>query len=408
MDSNYQTPSEVNRIQMIALLLGVVGVIALIAGAVNESTREQFFRSYLFGFVVWVGLPVGCLGLLMLQHLTGGAWGMMIRRVLEAGTRTFWLMLIAFIPIALGLRYIYVWAADATTFSAHHVAHKAKYLNANFFILRTVIYFALWFLLMLLLNKWSKQQDSSSNSRIEAQKMSHISGPGIVFFAISVSFASFDWVMSLDPYWGSTIFGLIFLIGWALLTLTFVVCTMAFLSTRKPLEGLIGAPHFHDWGKLMLAFVMVWAYFNLSQYLLIWWANLPEETKWYIGRTTGSWQWYGFILFLFHFALPFFLLLSRDLKRNWRTLIPIAIGVFVIRIIDIYWLIGPAPHASGGAKGVHHAPVFHVSWMDIAALLAFGGIWIAFFIWQLKQRPLVPVNDYRLERAIAHAHRHGF
>lgn len=394
---------------MIALVLGVVGVIALLAGFANETTREQFFRSYLFGYVVWIGPPLGCLGLLMLQHLTGGAWGVMSRRVLEAGTRTLWLMAILFIPIALGLKFIYVWAADPTTFSAHHVAHKAKYLNANFFILRTVIYFAIWGGLAILLNRWSKQQDTSSNSRVEAQKMSHISGPGIIFFALAVSFASFDWVMSLDPYWGSTIFGLIFLIGWALLALTFMVCTMAYLSSRKPLEGLIGPPHFHDWGKLMLALVMVWAYFNLSQYLLIWWANLPEETKWYIGRTTGSWTWYGFMLFLFHFAFPFFLLLSRDLKRNWKTLIPVAVGLFFIRIIDIYWLIGPAPHASGMKEGVHHIPPeLHISFMDIGALLAFGGIWLAFFIWQLKQRPLVPVNDHRLEKAIAHAHRHGF
>lgn len=394
---------------MIALVIGVVGIVAMIAGVVSD--REQFFRSYLFGYVIWVGLPVGCLGLLLLQHLTGGAWGMMIRRVLEAGTRTLILMAILVIPILLGLKYIYVWAADSTIFTDpqnHHFAHKAKYLNNNFFILRTAIYFLFWMGLAFVLNKWSKEQDTSSNSRVEAKKMSRISGPALVFFALSVSFASFDWVMSLDPYWGSTIFGLIFLIGWALLTLTFVVCTMAFLSTRKPLEGLIGAPHFHDWGKLMLAFVMVWAYFNISQYLLIWAANLPEETKWYLGRTTGSWQWFGLVMGLFHFALPFFLLLSRDLKRSWKTLIPVAIFIFLIRIVDIYWIIAPSPHASEGAAGMHHVAPLHLSWLDIASVLAFGGIWIAFFIWNLKKHPLLPPNDYRLEKAIAHAHRHGF
>lgn len=393
---------------MIALVVGVLGAIALITGVANPASREQFFRSYLYGYVVWVGLPIGCLGLLMLQHLTGGAWGMMIRRVLEAGTRTLPLMLILFIPIALGLKYIYVWAADPTTFSEHHVAHKASYLNANFFIIRTLIYFFIWIVLMLLLNKWSKDQDTSGNSRVEAQKMSHISGPGLIFFFISCSFASFDWTMSLDPYWGSTIFGLIFVISSALSALAFVICTMAYLATRAPLREMIGPPHFHDWGKLMLALVMVWAYFNLSQYLLIWWANLPEETKWYIGRTTNGWKWYGMILFLFHFALPFFLLLSRDLKRKWKTLVPLVIGLFFIRMVDIYWLVGPAPHASHGAHGVHEQPAFHLSYMDFAALLGFGGIWVAFFIYQLKKRSLVPVNDYRLEKAIAHAHRHGF
>ncbi len=391
---------------MIALVLGVAGVVAMVVGFGMD--KEQFFRSYLFGFTVWVGLPIGCLGLLLLQHLISGSWGVMIRRVLEAGTKTFWLLILAFIPIALGLKHIYVWAAyPSNEVFKDFMAHKAKYLNSGFFIGRTALYFAFWVLLTVLLSKWSNDQDTSSNSRDEASKMRKLSGPGIVFFCIAVSFASFDWVMSLDPYWGSTIFGLIFLIGWVLLSLTFVVCTMAFLSTRKPLEGLLGPPHFHDWGKLMLAMVMVWAYFNISQYLLIWSANLPEETKWYIGRTTGNWRWFGFFLGIFMFALPFFLLLSRDLKRSWKTLIPVAIGLFFVRMVDIYWLVGPAPRASGGVAGVHHLPYFKISWMDFAALVAFGGIWIAAFIWHLKKRPLLPVNEYRLERAIAHAHKGG-
>jgi hypothetical protein len=414
MDSTYQyqTPSEVNRIQMIATVIGVIGAIALIAGGLTTDPKgkEQFFRSYLFGYTVWIGLPIGCLGLLLLQHLTGGAWGMMIRRVLEAGTRTFLLMIPLFLIIIAGREYIYIWASKPSeVFAPHNVEHKAAYLNTNFFIIRALIYFTFFGGMAFILNKWSKDQDTASDSRVYAKKMSRLSGPGMLFFFLTVSFASFDWVMSMDPYFGSTIFGLIFAIGWALSTLTFVICTMAFFATRKPLRGLIGAPHFHDWGKLMLALVMVWAYFNFSQYMLIWWANLPEETKWYLGRTTGDWKGFGFFLFLFHFALPFFLLLSRDLKRNWKMLVPIALFVFFVRMVDIFWLIGPAPHAMSDTVRVLHSngPYdFRIDWRDIAALMAFGGIWIAFFIWQLKRRPLLPFNDYRLERAIAHG-QHG-
>jgi hypothetical protein len=223
-----------------------------------------------------------------------------------------------------------------------------------------------------------------------------LSGPGLVLLVLTVTFASVDWVMSLEPEWFSTIFGLIFVINWVLTAFSFVIAVMVLLSGRKPLEGVVAPAHFHDLGKLLLAFIMIWAYFNFSQYLIIWSGNISEETVWYLHRTRGGWGWIAILLVLFHFALPFLLLLSRDLKRNARRLAMIAIVVFLMRFIDLFWIITPT------FRREH----LGLSFMDIVAPLAMGGLWVAFFAWQLKKRPLLPINDPYLEQALEHAHHH--
>ena len=401
-DVAYATPADAARYQRTAFIVGALFSLLFIAGAFLPSLGggvEQFFRSYLLAYVFWIGIPLGCLGLLMLQYLTGGAWGMAIRRVLEAATRTLPLMLLLFIPVALGMKYIYEWMHinEITEPAIRKILEKKRpYLNAPFFLIRTGLYFAIWMGLMFVLNKWSAEQDRTAE-RGFLRKMQNTSGPGIILFVLTVTFASVDWVMSLDPEWFSTIYGLLFVAGWTLTAFSFVIAVMVWLTTRRPLEGVIQAPHFHDLGKLLLAFVMLWAYFSFSQFLIIWSGNIPEETKWYLHRLRGGWGFVGVALIILHFALPFMMLLSRDLKRNARRLALIAGLIFLMRFVDVFWLI--VPEFSRGH--------FTLNWMSIAGALAIGGLWVAFFLWQLRLRPLLPINDPNLADAIEHGRRGG-
>lgn len=399
----YAAPREIDRYRQRALIVGAVLMLLLVAGAFLPALGggvDQFFRSYLVGYIFWVGVTLGCLGLLMLQHLTGGAWGLSIRRVLEAGTRVLPLMLLLFLPIAIfGLSHLYEWMhiSEVQEPAVRRILNaKRPYLNPTFFLIRAALYFAIWMGLMFLLNKWSAEQDRTAN-RQYSRKMQMLSGPGIILFVLTVTFASTDWVMSLNPEWFSTIYGLLYVAGWVLSAFSLVIAVMVYLATRKPLEGVVQAPHFHDLGKLLLAFVMLWAYFSFSQFLIIWSGNIPEETKWYLHRLRGGWGWVGIGLVLLHFALPFVLLLSRDLKRNARRLATIAGLIFLMRLIDTFWLIEPEFNRAH----------FKFSWMDLVAPIAFGGLWLAFFGWQMGLRPLLPFNDPNFEEAIEHGRRKG-
>lgn len=398
MDAAYTTPPEVGRFQQRALIVGIIFAVAFVAGAFLNT--EQFFRSYLVGFIFWTGLALGSLGLLMLQYLTGGAWGTVIRRVLEAGTRTLPLMLLLFIPLAvLGLAHVYHWVHPETIqdeVARKLVEHKRGYLNPGFFWIRAALYFALWGGLVYILNKWSRENDRTAERKY-LKNLAKISGPGLVFFIFAVTFASFDWVMSLDAEWFSTIFGLIFLMNWVLTAFSFTIFLMALLSTRKPMSDVVAPAHFHDLGKLLLAFVMLWAYFSFSQYLIIWSGNIPEETRWYLYRLRGGWGYVAILIVLLHFALPFVMLLSRDIKRSAKALMWIALLVFVMRLVDLLWLIVP----------VFHNNQLHFSWMDFIAPVGIGGIWVWYFFWELKKRPLFPFNDPQLADAIERGHHEG-
>ncbi len=396
MNGAYTAPAEVGVFQKRALIVGVVFMVLLAAGALMN--RQQFFRSYLVAFIFWAGIALGSLALLMLQHLTGGGWGLVIRRVLEAAVRTIPIVALMFIPIIIGAHDLYPWTHHEEMSKTPALAQKARlYLNLPFFVGRAVLYFAIWGLFAYLLTKWSSEQDRTAN-RSYSKRMQMLSGPGIGVFVLTVTFASVDWAMSLNPEWFSTIYGLLFVAAWALSALAFVIAVMAFLVRREPLSRVVRPNHFQDLGKLMLAFVMLWAYFSFSQFLIVWSGNLPEEIQWYLPRVRGGWGAIALTVVVFHFAFPFMLLLSASLKRNAGKLMILAVLILVMRLIDFFWMIAPEFSHEG----------FHVSWMDFVAPLAVGGIWLAAFFWQLAKRPLMAINDSQydglLEAAQAPVH----
>ncbi len=388
-----KAPPELDRFRSRALIVGIAGLALCGIGAIFDA--PQFFRSYLLAFVFWIGIALGCLAILMLQHMSGGAWGIVIRRVLEAATRTFPILAALFVPVALGIPFIYEWANAAAVEASLVLKHKHAYLNIPFFIGRAIFYFAVWNLVSYLLNKWSREQDLTGERDL-TRKLQGLSGPGLVLYGLTVTFASIDWVMSLDPGWFSTIFGMLFMGGQGLSAMAFTIAVIVVLSNYKPMSEVIQPRHLHDLGKLMLAFLMLWAYFAFSQFLIIWSGNIPEEVSWYTRRLHSSWRYIGLALVLLHFALPFVLLLSRDLKRNARTISMVAILILVMRYVDLYWLTGPEFHEGH----------FVISWMDLIMPIGIGGVWLWYFAGQLKTRPLVPVQDPYLQDALSHSAGH--
>jgi len=392
----YNAPPGVARFQRRALIVGAVFTVLFAIGFFMN--REQFFHSYLFAFSFWAGISVGSLALLMLQHLTGGGWGLVIRRVLEAGTQTLPLMLILFVPIVLGAHRIYSWTNGRYWAENPALARgeKSIYLNLSFFTIRAAVYFAIWLALAFFLNRWSLMQDKTADRKF-TKRMQVLSGPGMVLFVFTVTFASIDWFMSLDPEWSSTIYGFVFVASWSLSALAFVVAVMAALVKHEPMNSVVGQSHFQDLGKLMLAFVMLWTYFAFSQFLIIWSGNLPEEISWYLSRTRGTWGVIALAVVILHFAFPFLFLLSRSIKRNAGKLIIVAVLILVMRLVDLFWTLAPS-FADGQ---------FHLSWMDLIAPIGMGGLWLATFAWALRQRPLIPINDPLYETVLEQKHAHA-
>ena len=276
-------PPDLGKLQRYSLITGGVALVLFLIGMVIN--HEGFHQAYIFAFTFWLGISVGSLALLMLQHLTSGGWGFVIRRVLEASTRVLPLMAILFLPIVVGAGYVYPWTNHE---EALKLGDKAKYLNLTFFTIRAIIYFASWLALMFFLNRWSLAQDRTGDPYY-TKRMRMLSGPGMVLLIFTVTFASVDWYMSIEPEWFSTIYGFIYVAAWAVSALAFVIAAMAVLSKREPLNRIVAPLHFHDHGKLLLALVMLWAYFAFSQFLIIWSGNLPEEIGWYTKRIHGVW-----------------------------------------------------------------------------------------------------------------------
>jgi hypothetical protein len=383
--------AQLDRVQRIALASGAIGL--ALSGVFAIENRTQFFRSYLFAYVFWLAIPIGCMAILMLHHLTGGWWGYPIRRLLEAGTRTFAWMAALFVPVLLGMSHLYKWAQPAEVAADPMLQYKRPYLNPQFFTVRVLIYFAIWIGLAWLLNKWSSEQDRTADPRLAA-RLEALSGPGLILWGLAATYSSIDWVMSLEAHWFSTMYGMIVMVVAALAAMSFVVFVLRKLSGQEPISHAVTASQFSDLGNLMLAFVMLWAYLSFSQFLIIWAGNIKDEIPWYMSRAFGGWGAIAVILIVLHFALPFLLLLQRGVKRRLRTLSFVAGMLLVLSLVDVYWLVAPAYETSGP----------RVFPLDIFAVVGIGGVWLAVFFSQLKKWPLLPQHDPRFEGVLEHEH----
>ena len=391
---DYKAPEGVSRLQQRAFTVGGIALLLAIFGAARSP--ETFYPSYLMSFMLVLGLALGSLGLVMLQHLTAGHWGIIIRRPLESATRTLPLLVVLFLPIALfGMKYLYRSWLDPEELRNEPLSDfQQSYLTHTGYLVRALIYFAVWLALMFIFNVLSKQQDANREDRALRLRLKMLAGPGIILYVFAMSFAAIDWVMSLSPHWASTIYGFLFVAGQLISSLAFMISTVVLLSRTAPFSEVLQTRHLHDLGKLLLAFVMLWAYFDFSQLLISWSGNLPEEISFYSTRLYGQWGIVAVIVLVFHFFVPFFLLLSQDLKRNPKVLPKIALWLILMRLVDLFWMTRP----EFTARAVP-------SWLDVVLPIALGGLWLGFFAFNLKQCPLLPLGDPQLEEAIEH-HEH--
>ena len=398
----FTAPAAVDRLQTLGLVVGVAGLVLSALGWFLSP--DYFFRGYLVGWVYWLGVSLGCMAISMVGHLTGGDWAVVIRRVLEAASRVLPWMLLSFIPLIFGLRNLYAWArpeaADDPTLQL-----KAAYLNPQFFFLRLVVYFLIWMAISFSLSRLSLRQDREGDTGLMG-RMRVISAPGLIIYVLSLTFASVDWLMSLQPHWFSTIYGFYLVASQGISGFAFLIVIAIYLSRSEPMSGVFQPRHFHDWGKLLFAFVMIWTYFSWSQFLITWAGNLPEEISFFLPRTRGGFGWVALAIVLFHFTVPFALLLSRDLKRNGRTLAMVALLLMFMRWVELFWQVEPAFYGPHGESAAHAAnnPAFY--WLYLAAPLFIGGFWLFFFARTLKTRPLLPIQDPYLPEAIAHGEHH--
>ena len=393
MNENENNTLKLERLPVPLVFLG--GFLLAVCVLAGWADKAEFFRSYLVAFLFWIGITLGCLALLMVQHLTGGRWALVIRRILEAGSRTLPLMAVAALPLLAGMKTLYSWSRPGQTDPV--ILAKHLYLNPEFFTGRMVFYFLCWFLLAYLLNKWSRIEDAGGANRALLMRMEGLSGIGLVLFALTVTFASVDWVMSIEPRWYSTIYGLLFMVGQALAAMAFSIVVLIWLSGREPLSNVVRPSHFQDLGSYLLMFVMLWAYMEFSQFLITWGGNLSEEIPWYLRRMQGTWGHVGLLLVFLNFVLPFFLLLFRHVKRGTRSLLIVAGLVLLMRLVDMYWMVLPA-FGGGNAR---------LTWMNVVLPFGMGAIWFAYFTWQLQRMPILPVHDPRLKGVAEHAAEHG-
>jgi len=372
----------VNRIQRAALAIGVACLV--LCGAAAAVRPDIVSRSYLVAYSYCLGLALGSMAIVMIHHLTGGRWGMLIRGVLESAAGTVPLLAILFAPIVLGMGSLYSWTEPNAVAYDPVLRQKILYLNVPAFLGRAVAYFAIWIMLAWLLNRWSRREAASRDPRLAA-RLRALSGPGLLLYGLTITFATIDWVMSLEPHWFSTIFAVVFGVAQLLSALAFAILALRFFAARTPISGLLSASTCRDLGNLLLTLVMFWAYTAFSQFLLIWAGNLPDEIAWYLPRFEGGWKWIAVVVILFQFALPFAFLLFRQIKDDLGSLSLVAILVLAMCFANLLWQIVPA-FPPGGL-------VAH--WLDVVAagvaLCGVGGVWLAWFLGRLKRMPLAPL-----------------
>ncbi|MGK0190761.1 MAG: hypothetical protein ACI9R3_006591 [Verrucomicrobiales bacterium] len=381
--SAQETNPQLASLQNKALIIGAIGVALSIAGYLSDA--DQFYKSYLTAYLYWLAPTLGCMGWTMIYHLTEGSWAAPARRIWESGGRVMPLMAVLVIPIILGMETLFSWARPEAADDAI-IQAKAAYLNPAFFTIRAIFFVSLWTLIGFLLSKYSLQQDKDGPEP-SVRRLRFVSGAGLVLMALSLTFASVDWVMSLDPHWFSTIFGFLFAVSDLLTAMAFTILFVRMLEKTDALRKLVTTDTYHDYGNLTMAFVMLWTYMNLSQFLIIWSGNTQEEAPWYMARMDPGWIVLSISLIIFHFALPFLILLTRRTKRSPGLLAKVAIFLLFMRFLDLYWLTQPS---------LTHEAGIHFHWLDAVTMIAVGGMWVGVFAMQLKNKPLVPAKDPRV------------
>jgi hypothetical protein len=389
--------SKAAGVERIAGIIGVAGLFLCVAGYFTD--HQKFFQSYLFAFLFWAGFPIGGLGVLLLNNVVGGKWGVTIRRYLEACARTLPLIIFFFLVILFGVKDIYAWATPALVAANEFLQHKQGYLNLPWFIGRSIFCFAIWYLIAMRLNKLTDEQDKTGDPGIK-DKLRSFSAPALLVFVLTVTSAYVDWLLSADTQFYSTVFGGLVLIG--NVQQTFAICILALIQTSSQdrFQGRVNAPILLDLGKLLFAFTIFWTYLSASQLIIIWPANLPQEITWYLDRTHGFWKFFAAFVGLTMFAIPFLALLSQDRKRDPRRLRRVTIWILVVNAIYMFWLVEPPFRSSSVSTPLHTSPGFNVYWTDFAAFLGIGGIWVYSFIGQLRKRPLLPLKDPRISPAL--------
>jgi hypothetical protein len=380
---------QLTRFRNGALLVGIAGLVACGVGA--ASNTKQFFVSYLFGYLFWLGLALGCFTIAMIHHLTGGRWGYPIRRLLEAGFSTLPLMVLLFIPILFGLQELYPWARGDEIAGEDVLRKRLPYMNAPWFIARTTICLLLWTVMAWLLRRWSLTQDATTDLQ-PSRRLRKLSGVGVLLFPLTATFVYIDWIMSLEKEWYSTVFAVIILAGDVLCAFAFATMLLKLFEKEEPIAGALTTLIYHQLGNLLLTFVLFWTYVSFGQLLIVYSANLPQEIKWYLHRIAGTWKIVVAIIAGLHFFVPFFLLLFRVMKKNPRYLVTIAAMLFLVHIIAVYWLVVPSFHQNG----------VEVNWLDVAAPIGIGGVWVAAFLWLLARAPLMPRNDPRMKQELVY------
>lgn len=384
-------------VERIAGVIGGLGLLLCVPGFI--WSRSQFFQSYLFAFIYWGGFAIGSLGILLLNNVVGGKWGVTARRFLEAQMRTLPLIFLFLLVLLLGMKDIYPWTHADFVSQNHYLQHKQGYLNIPFFLVRVVIYFAIWLFWGWRVNKMADLQDETGDPTIR-ERMRAFSAPGLLIFVLSTTFAYIDWVLSTDTQFYSTVFGGMILIGNVLQTFALTILTIILTSKEDRFGGRINAKILHDLGNLMFAFTIFWTYLSLSQLIIIWPGNLPQEITWYMDRTAGFWKALAIVVGLTMFTIPFLALLSQARKRDPRRLMRVAVWLLVAHAIDVFWLIEPTFRSSSASTPLHTNGGFAIYWTDPAAFFGLGGIWLYVFIGQLRRRPLLPLRDPRVMAAL--------
>jgi hypothetical protein len=383
-DQIITVPAQLDNVQRIALIAGILGVVAAIAGAFMPGGMTQFYHSYLLAFLFCLAFALGSMVMLMFHHVAGGRWGFIARRFFEAAMMTLPLLALLFIPLLLDIPTNYHWADPSYATGDELVELKEPYLNIPFFITRAVIYWIIWIGMAFLLYKWSGDQDKAKPGDFgPARNMRRLSAIGVLIYALTITFASVDWGMSLEVHWFSAIYGVMFAVGQAVTAWAFVIVLLSVAMNAKGFPDVLRPGRVDDFGKFLFGLAVLWTYVSYAQYIIQWSGNLAEETPWYIRRTHESWYIVAQLLIVFHFAVPFFVLLSHRVKTNIKLLALVAMGLLVMRLIDMFWLIMPAFYTES----------FFIHWMDVVTPIGLFGIWLALFVWILKRRPLVPLND---------------